>query len=54
MPLIIAPFAKEIPVKIFKAKPQPAILPILKANPPNTTKMLNREPNPGKTRLAIS
>ena len=37
MPLIIAPFAKEMPVKIFRAKPQPAIFPMLKAKPPNIT-----------------
>ena len=49
MPLIMAPFAKEMPVKIFKANPQPAILPILNANPPSTTNKLKIEPNPGKT-----
>ena len=37
MPLSMAPLAKEIPVKIFNANPQPAILPILKAKPPSTT-----------------
>ena len=41
-PLIIAPFAKLIPVKIFKASPQPAILPILKAKPPRITKIESR------------
>ena len=54
MPLMMAPFAKDIPVKIFNANPQPAILPILKANPPSTTKKLNIDPKPGNTSLAIS
>ena len=47
MPLMIAPFAKEMPVKIFKANPQPAILPILNANPPRTTSTLKKLPSPG-------
>ena len=36
-------------VKMFNANPQPAILPILNANPPRTTNKLKIEPNPGKT-----
>ena len=54
MPLIMAPLAKEIPVKIFKASPQPAILPILNAKPPSITKKESKCPRPGKTSLAIS
>ena len=41
-PLIMAPFANEMPVKILSAKPQPAIFPILKASPPKTTKIESR------------
>ena len=54
MPLIMAPFANEMPVNIFNAKPQPAILPILKANPPNTTSNERICPKPGNSSLAIS
>ena len=51
---MMAPCEKEIPVKIFKAKPQPAILPILNASPPNTIKMESMFPKPGNKALAIS
>ena len=35
---IIAPVSAETPTKTFRPKPAPAILPILKANPPKTIK----------------
>ena len=47
IPLNIAPFAKLIPVNILSASPQPAILPILNANPPSTTDSDKMYPRPG-------
>ena len=41
-PLIIAPVSGERPVRMFKPKPAPPTLPILKASPPITIKSANK------------
>ena len=53
-PLKMAPFAKLIPVNKLSASPQPAILPILNANPPITMDKDKRYPSPGSNKFAIS
>mgnify|MGYP006164294413 CR=1 FL=1 len=40
--LISAPVVFEMPVRTFNPKPQPPMLPMLKANPPNTINMDKR------------
>ena len=52
--LMMAPVLTSTPVITFTPKPQPAIFPILKTNPPNAINPAKKYPNPGNILFAIS